>query len=173
MADEGQEREEGLPELVNRLRSKLGALRSLFRASGTEYFRKRLLEEASRCQRYNHYCSVLVLRSQKTDPHEVYNRTRPLLRVTDIVEVVEPADNAPKEEPALRASGDWQTGETDGARRTAAILVETDRGGSETVVRRLKEALPDMADVGFGFAVYPDDSTSPHELWRIANAAAA
>jgi hypothetical protein len=109
--------------------------------------------ETKRCQRYNHFCSLLVLRCSGEQSGPVYERVRQQLRCTDVVEVV--AEEAPLQE-ALPC-------------RIGAILPETDARGARAAVQRLKRSLLDMRDVKAGFAVYPRDAMGPVALLEVAS----
>ncbi len=117
--------------------------------------------EARRCERYNHFCSLLLLDCRNHDPGRVYARVREQLRSTDYVELLGGAHCAPMAQNGRRPC------------RIAAILPETAAGGARTAMQRLQGLLPDIADVQFGLAVYPDDGTDAPQLLRAASPSAA
>ena len=160
------EREKRLQEEVRRLGSKVRSLEQKLRRDLTEQFMERLEEEVRRSERYEHLLGLLVLSSERTDPQDVYRRVRPRLRRTDFGEIIRVGG-------ALRSVRGARAGIAAGAEQVVAVLPETNRAGAETAADRLKRYLPNMGDVKLGLAVYPDDSTDPQELLRLAAGAAA
>ncbi len=140
------------------------------RARATERFMARLAYEVKRAERYKRSFSVLVLSAKRTYAQDLFNRVRPWLRGTDIVEVIEkrgpaaaafldvdglpPGQNAPDERPM----------------KVLAILPETNGRTARIVAVKLKGCLTQMPDVRLGVAAYPEDSIEPLELLRIAAA---
>lgn len=132
-------------------------------ADGTQaagLFLARLREEAERALRYNHFFTIAGARPQRTSPEALYGRVRLHLRSTDIVGVVGDGDDTGGGGGrAAAGNGKW----------VAAILPETDREGAHATVQRLTAVLHNMLDVKICFAVYPDDSTDPEQLLRMAD----
>ena len=137
----------------------------------TEYFRARLAEEVRRCERYGHRFAVVFASCRHADPHDIFNNLRPLLRSTDIVEIIRanpptPSPNG-RPEAANAAAGNSHTLRD----RVAMILLETDRKAAEVTLRRLRTHCVNLQDLSLGLAVYPEDSMNPMEL--LAKAAEA
>jgi len=137
----------------------------------TEYFKARLAEEARRSERYGRSFSVVFVSCRQTDPHDIFNSLRPLLRCTDIVEIIRP--RLPSASVGIRPSSDpkknrrlpMRDADDETARdRVAMILPETGRAGAEVTLTRLRSQCSRLRDLNLGLAVYPEDSTNPQEL---------
>jgi hypothetical protein len=165
MVHDGREDNEGrLQELVERFRERLDTQERERREHAARYFHRRLVEEAKRCERYNHFCTVVVLGSDRASLQLVCDRLKGQLRETDIVEVVRLEDVGASPEPGASSPA---------PATVATILPETDRSGSGAVLQRIEQSFVDMTDVRFGVSVYPDDATDPIELLKKAAEAVA
>ncbi|NLW50771.1 MAG: hypothetical protein GXY85_07995 [Candidatus Brocadiaceae bacterium] len=141
----GSEAEQPSQELSERLRV-------------TEYFWARFAEEVRRAERYGRFLTVVFVHCDNVGARHVFNSMRPLMRSTDIVEVV------CSRRPADAAAGAHDAGRD----HVVMILPETGRNGGRMIVDRLRTHLADLGAPGIGIAHYPDDSTQPNTLFSIA-----
>jgi hypothetical protein len=118
--------------------------------------------EQRRAARYNHYFALLLMRATGLNPLSVLRVVSSALRDSDVTGVLD------KQGWYLHAQ-DALNGE-DGGRygKVGIIMPETNRGGVETVARRLSELLPESAGLKVGMAVYPDDAVCAEDLLRMA-----
>jgi hypothetical protein len=129
----------------------------------TEYFRARLAEEVRRSERYGRSFAVVFVTCPDVSPRAVFNNVRPRLRCTDIVEVI----RTPNSSGDL-AYAEKLGPETDARDEVALILPETDQGGTDIALERLRDFLSGIGNVRIGAALYPRDSTNPNQLLAIA-----
>jgi len=115
---------------------------------------ERIVWEADRCQRYNHYFSLLLVTCRPADRGTAQERMQGQLRTTDSVHQVR-SEGVPAGDPAAQC---W----------VGAILPETGAAGAEAAVSRLNVLLSDVADAKLGFVVYPDDGTEPGPMLQAA-----
>jgi hypothetical protein len=131
----------------------------------TEYFRARLAEEVRRSERYGRSFAVVFVACADVSPRAVFNNVRPRLRCTDIVEVI----RTPNSSGDLAYAEKVAPGPDSEARdEVALILPETDQGGTEIALERLRDYLSGFGDLRIGAALYPRDSTNPNQLLAIA-----
>jgi hypothetical protein len=125
----------------------------------TEYFRARLAEEVRRAERYGRVFSVVFVSCPEDDARDVFTALRPLLRASDIVEVIKGRERAPQQQAP-------EGGDTPprGRDRVAIILPETGGAKAQAAVERLRNSLGALEDFSLGLAVYPDDATSARDL---------
>lgn len=130
----------------------------------TEYFRARLAEEVRRSERYGRSFCVVFVACENVSPRAVFNNVRPRLRCTDIVEVIRTPNSSGELAYAEKVAS-----EAEGARdEVALILPETDHGGADIALERLRDYLSGFGNLRIGAAVYPTDSTNPNQLLAIA-----
>ncbi|MGD2174037.1 MAG: hypothetical protein PVJ27_01440 [Candidatus Brocadiaceae bacterium] len=164
--DSFDDRDEGnRDDELERLYRRFSSVDKVWEVWRVRTFLDRLVEEADRSQRYNHFFSVLVVRARKQQAEEVYRRLKGQLRRSDMMEI-------------LPASPAWEQAEVEPevplpeGTEVAAILPETNRAGAKAAVERLRTFLVNAGSVGFGLAVFPDDGTDGRQLLRKADAAA-
>ncbi len=130
-----------------------------------------LRHEKRRSERYNHYFSVLLLRSPKLDHLQLARAASATLRATDVLGVLDGSGDHhvfDTNRESVRASADALV--VEGAEAVVAVLPETDKEGVQVAVNRLRVAFTADDQVTAGYAVYPDDSTDTDELISIAAA---
>jgi GGDEF domain-containing protein len=115
------------------------------------YFEMRLEEEATRCARYGHSMSIVVLKplmkgkmpeNWRIASASAAQRCAAVVRSVDLVSVLAPFE-------------------------FGFCLIEADRDAAEIVRERLVQALPEYSCLA-GIAVYPEESLSASELIRAA-----
>ena len=128
-----------------------------------------LNQEKRRSERYNHYFSLAMLRSQKLTAVDLLRTAAGVFRGSDLVGVVDAGGRlhllgcgGRTLESILSFAADH------GDVSVAAVLPETDRGAAGCALRRFEGMLTTDDGVGIGLAVYPDDSTDVEELLRMA-----
>ena len=141
------------------------------RVNVTEYFRARLAEEARRSERYGRTFAVIFVSCRQTNPREIFTSLRPILRSTDIVEVIRPRRRGPADQDSPPPPG-TAAGYEPLRDRIAMILPETDRTGGEATLGRLRDQCVSLRELSMGLAVYPEDSDNPQELLALAARAA-
>jgi hypothetical protein len=120
-------------------------------------FEEAVEQETNRSARYNHYSSVLLLGSPNVSARSLLRRVSSTVRASDMIGLVS------------EENGDRQAGDAaEGRAMVGLILPETDRGGCETVVERLRKILAPEEEVRIGMAVFPDDGTVTEDLLRTA-----
>ena len=151
--------------------SLLDQVRAVIKHRAVRPLAETLRVEKRRAERYNHYFSVLLLRSPKLDHLELVNAACWALRATDMLGILDGngdyhvfersggAEPAAAEAPAV-----------EGAEAVAVVLPETDKEGVQVAVNRLRVAFTAEDEVTARYAVYPDDSTDTNELISIAAA---
>ncbi|MFC1805453.1 hypothetical protein ACFL09_00545 [Planctomycetota bacterium] len=131
-------------------------------------FLGRLGEEAERSLRYNHFFTVAILASYRTSPDDIHDRVKTLLRQTDFVTVIDAESDEGTRKLRSRGGAGSRAARALKRQWVVAIFPETNREAANCVFRRLKGVLLSAHDVVWGFAVYPDDSTAPKELLKLA-----
>ncbi len=140
------------------------------RARATEHFMARLAYEVKRAERYKRSFSVLVLSPKRTPVRDLFNRVRPWMRNTDIVEVIERRGPAAAAFLEVDAPPSGQGPADERPMKVVAVLPEANGRTAQIVAVKLKGCLTHMPDVAIGFAGYPEDGTDPLELLRAAAA---
>ena len=125
--------------------------------------------EHHRCQRYNHYFSLVVASSSQIGAAEMLKRLLHAVRSSDVLGMVDEEGRY----HVLNVSGEVLASVYDrvtapGKAQVGIILPETDRGGAQAALDRMSSNLSAAEQVRMGLAVYPDDSTSVPELIRLA-----
>jgi len=161
-----QHRRVSIQSLQDELTELRARVKQLTRKESTNLFVDSLNYETKRSLRFNHFFVLAVLRCGRRDPQDVFRRVKHELRCTDIVDVIE--DQKRESVDASGSRVERRQVERNGS-KIAALLPETDRAGAAAAVYRLKAALPNIEDVRIGLAVYPDDSTEPAQLLKLAD----
>ncbi len=140
------------------------------RARATEHFMARLAYEVKRAERYKRFFSVLVLSPKRALARDLFNRVRPWMRNTDIVEVIERRGPAAAAFLEVDVPPPAQGPSDERPMKVVAILPEANGRTAHIVAVKLKGCLTHMPDVTIGSAGYPEDGTDPLELLRAAAA---
>ena len=146
--------------------ARLRALEAAVAGGWLSSFTERLTHEKLRCERYNHYFSVLLISPGKARVRSLFKRVRGSLRSSDLVGLV----GGPLAYRWLFRADCPRNWRGVNVRAVGVLLPETDKSGARTATERLQGLMAPQEEVKIGFAVYPEDATDPLELIRIASA---
>ena len=130
-------------------------------------FAEWLMQERQRCERYNYFFSVVMLKSPKLSAGEIMSRISGSLRKSDDLGAVDGKGHYRCLGSSREVAHDDQA-QPQCQEMVGVVLTQTDRTGALRAVERLSAVLPSQEQVRIGMAVYPDDSTIPEELMAIA-----